>query len=218
VIDVCEVSKTYRRGDELVHALRDVTFSLGAGEVVALLGPSGSGKSTLLNVLCGWEDPDHGTVTWDAIPLDGATRSWAHLALLPQALGLLEDLSVRENVELPVRLGGGQVGHGGVVGSAADALLAALGLDDLADRAPEEVSLGEQQRAALARALVCSSRLVLADEPTSHQDEAWVGPVFGLLRAAADTGSTCLVATHDPEGLAVADRVLTIRDGRVAPV
>lgn len=213
------VSKTYRRGPEEVEALRDVRLQLGHGEVVVLLGPSGSGKSTLLNILAGWEQPDTGTVSWGADDREVPARDhpWSDVAIVPQTLGLLEELSVRENVELPLRLrpmaGGGDEKAGGRV----DGLLKLLGLDQLADRLPVEVSIGEQQRTGLARALVASPRLLLADEPTGHQDENWFTVVFRTLRLVARKRTTCLVATHHAGAVRFADRVLSIRDGSVEP-
>jgi putative ABC transport system ATP-binding protein len=215
LLEVRGVTKTYRRGPEEVHALRDVTFDLRRHEVVALVGPSGSGKSTLLSVLCGWERPDSGELEWlDDMRADVpvADRPWSEVAILPQRLGLLEELSVRENVELPVRFG--RAGRRRFM-ERADRLLSYLGLDTLADRVPSEISVGEQQRTALARAMILSPHLLLADEPTGHQDEEWGKAVFRALRAAANEGTACMVATHNPEVLSFAHRVLGIRDGRV---
>jgi len=211
------VSKSFRRGPEEVHALRHVSLSLGAGEVVALLGPSGSGKSTLLNVLAGWEAPDAGLVVWgsepDQTPI--GDRPWSDGAILPQTLGLFEELSIRENVELPLRLRPELAGGPERVADRVDGLLALFGLDHLAERLPGEVSIGEQQRSALARALVVAPLLLLADEPTGHQDESWARVVFRTLRLVARRGTACLLATHNQEATTIADRILSIRDGAV---
>jgi len=206
------VSKTYLRGTENVHALRDASLVLRPHELVALVGPSGSGKSTLLNVIAGWATPDVGEVRWrggDGVRL--SELPWRDVAILPQSLGLVEDLSVRENTQLPVRLAGAN----GQLTERAEKLLRALGLEELADRGPTEISMGEQQRAALARALVLSPRLLLADEPTGHQDADWARGVFRAIRFAAREGTACLVATHHREAIEFADRVLGIRDGQV---
>jgi putative ABC transport system ATP-binding protein len=209
LLEATDVHKSYRRGPEEVHALRGVGLTLSAGEIVGLVGPSGSGKTTLLNVLCGWEHPDQGRMVWAG---DAGTppedRPWSDIAILPQSLGLIEELSIRENVELPTRLAGGEDRRKRI-----DGLLAGFGLDHLADREPSEVSLGEQQRTALARALVLRPRLLLADEPTGHQDEAWGRGVFKALRLAAREGTCCLVATHNREAIKMMDRVVAIRDG-----
>jgi putative ABC transport system ATP-binding protein len=201
--------KSYRRGPEEVHALRQVDLVLYPGEIVGLVGPSGSGKTTLLNVLCGWEQPDHGRMIWTGdVGTPPEDRPWSDIAILPQSLGLIEELSIRENVELPARLGGGEDRRKRI-----DGLLTGFGLDHLADREPTEVSLGEQQRTALARALVLKPKLLLADEPTGHQDEGWGRGVFKALRLAAREGTCCLVATHNPEAIKLVDRVVAIRDG-----
>jgi putative ABC transport system ATP-binding protein len=211
------LAKTYRRGPERVHALQGVALELRPGEVVGLVGRSGSGKTTLLNLLAGWEQPDAGEVEW--APFDEPGRPagrggragevpWNRMAILPQGLGLIEELSVRENVELPARLARREDGFG-----RAEALIEALGLSGLADRVPTEVSLGEQQRTGLARALVLRPDVLLADEPTGHQDAGWSVGVFGAIRAAAAEGTACLIATHNHEVLRYTTRVVGIADG-----
>ena len=214
LVAVRGVTKTYRRGPEEVHALRGVSFSVAPGQVVGLVGPSGSGKTTLLNILCGWEQPDEGEVVWvdDPNPVPAEERPWSDIAILPQDLGLLEELSVRENVELPLRLAGRRDDSGA---ERAEHLLTELGVARYGDRAPGEISLGEQQRVGLARSLVLRPRLLLADEPTGHQDAGWAGVVYESFRGAANEGVCCLVATHSQEFLKLADRVLAIRDGEV---
>ena len=205
--------KAYKRGPERVVALNDVHFALNAGEMIALVGPSGSGKTTLLNLIAGWEDPDGGEVLW--CPDTGARMDklgWADIAIVPQRLGLVDELSVAENVALPFRFGGS---HGADADAAVTTWLERFGLSDLRDRLPFEASLGEQQRTALARALVRRPRLLLADEPTGHQDEGWALGVLSALRTACDEGTTVLMATHDTEHLQLVDRILRISDGRL---
>jgi putative ABC transport system ATP-binding protein len=215
-VEVRGLEKAYHRGSEEVHALGGVSFDLPPGEVVALVGPSGSGKSTLLNLLCGWEQPDRGLILFaQRADVPPAERPWSDLAVLPQRLGLIDELTVRENVELPVRLSGFDRPRGT---ERATLLLEAFGLSEMAGRSPQEVSLGEQQRTALARALILKPSVLLADEPTGHQDEGWGRTVFRAIRAAARGGSACLVATHNREVTRYADRVLAIRDGQVHPV
>lgn len=211
LIRASDVTRTYRRGDEVVHALRGVDLELRAGEVVAVIGRSGSGKTTLLNLIAGWEPPDAGEVGWMAS--DGDLRAWRDVAVLPQRLSLIDELTVRENVELPARLAGVLPETRNRV----EALLEQLGLAALAGRAPNETSVGEQQRTAMARALVLSPRLLLADEPTSHQDEASTSRVFEALAAAAAEGTCCLVATHDEGAARQVRRVLRLEDGLLAP-
>ena len=198
------VSRRYRLRAETVHAVRNVSLSLASGTVTGLMGPSGSGKTTLINLIVGWERPDEGVVLKDASVGD----DWRGIAVVPQSLGLLEELSLAENVQLPVRLGNASR-------VSVDDLMREVGLDHLAHRTPDEVSLGEQQRAAVARALVSQPAVLVADEPTSHQDEANAMMVARMLRAAAGWGSAVLIATHDERILAVADAVVRLADGAV---
>ena len=210
ILQVTGLRKAFRRGSEHVRALHDVSFSLGVGEVVGLTGPSGSGKTTLLNVLCGWERSDAGTVVYRGRTIGSpADLPWKEVAIVPQDVALLEELSIEQNVRLPVRLGDGL---GAFLGDVAP-LLDELGLAHLASRLPGEASLGEQQRAGLARAVVLRPALLLADEPTAHQDEGWTKVVMGLLRSLAASGTTCLVTTHDPDAAEFLDRALVMRDG-----
>jgi putative ABC transport system ATP-binding protein len=209
LFEVRGVSKSYRRGGEIVHAVRDASVAVHEGEVVALVGRSGSGKTTLLNMIGAWEDPDEGDIAW-ATPPDPVPR-WKDVAMLPQRLGLVDELTVRANVEYPARVGGRLEEATDRV----DRLLEDLGLAELQERFPRETSVGEQQRTALARALALSPRLVLADEPTGHQDEGWGTAVFEALRGAAAEGTACLVATHDPDATRHCDRVVAMADGRV---
>jgi putative ABC transport system ATP-binding protein len=202
------VDKTFRRGDERIHAVRDATFELGVGQIGALVGRSGSGKTTVLHLAAGWEPPDGGAIALGGEPAP-AVPSWAEVAVLPQKLGLLAELTVRENVEHPARLAGLLDERR----ERADELLYALGLDHLQSRLPSDTSVGEQQRAALARALVLSPRVVLVDEPTSHQDRASARAMLQLLRDAAGEGTACLVATHDPTVLRAVDEIWEIDDG-----
>ncbi|HEX2026041.1 MAG TPA: ATP-binding cassette domain-containing protein [Actinomycetota bacterium] len=210
LVEVRGVSKWYRRGDEVVHAVEDVDLQVHQGEVTALVGRSGSGKTTLLNLLGAWEEPDHGGIEW-AAPPSAWPPTWSDVAMLPQRLGLVDELSVRANVEFPARL----AGRLGELRDRVDQLLEDLGLTAFQDRYPRETSVGEQQRTALARALVLSPRLVLADEPTGHQDEGWSTAVFDALRRSAADGTACVVATHDPAVTRLCDRVVAMADGKV---
>ncbi len=202
--------KSYRRGPEEVQALAGATFDLFPGEVVALIGPSGSGKTTLLNLIVGWEDAESGSIEWSGQHVPAADRLWNDLSIVPQRLGLIEELSVAENIRLPLRLG-----QRASAEDQAQHLMDDLGLAQFADRIPTEISLGEQQRTGLARALVCAPRLLLADEPTGHQDAVWGRGVLRTLRRAADGGTTSLIATHNEEVLKYVDRVLSIKDGHL---
>ena len=215
VLEMRSIEKSYRRGPEEIHALRDASLTLSPGELVALVGPSGSGKTTLLNVIAGWEKADGGTIMWQGRLLDdgGVDLAWNDLAILPQSLGLIEELSIRENIDLPVRLRRGAA----VPKADVDNLLSSLGLAALADRYPDEVSLGEQQRAALARCLAHRPKLMMADEPTGHQDVGWARILLETIRHATSAGTACLMVTHHAAAAGFADRVLAIKDGSIAP-
>lgn len=218
VVRLDEVTKRHRRGRESVTAVDRVSFELSAGSMVALIGPSGSGKTTLLNLIVGGDVPDSGVIETPSV--DAGRAEWSRLAIVPQTLGLLPELTIRENVELPMRLRarrpGGLVGAAvRGLGEAADEMMELLAIRALAERAATEASLGEQQRAAVARALVVVPTLLVADEPTSHQDEANTDRVADALAAAAAAGSCVLVATHDTRMLRRCDRVLRMVDGLV---
>lgn len=212
VVRAAGLTKTFRRGVEAVHALRGVDLTVAEGEILGIAGASGSGKSTLLAVLCGWETPDSGTVEFgpESTPTDGL--SWSQLAIIPQTLGLLDELPARENVLLPARLAGNEVAYR----ERADELMARLGVDHLADRYSDQMSLGEQQRVTLARTLLLRPRLLLADEPTAHQDARWADVVLDLLRARADEGGAAVLVSHHRQALARADGVREMRDGLLA--
>lgn len=184
-----------------VSVLRGVDLAVGAGELVTLSGPSGSGKTALLSLLCGFDLPDSGSV------LPGQA-SWSACAVLPQSLGLASELTLEENVALPLRLAGRQV-------TGVEELLAELGIAGLGGRYPGEVSFGQQQRAALARAVVAGPAALLADEPTAHLDAVSAVAAVGLLRRVADEGAAVLIATHHDAVHEVADRVLVLADGQV---
>jgi putative ABC transport system ATP-binding protein len=210
VLRATDVHKTYRRGREQVHALRGVSIEVHPGEVVALLGRSGSGKTTLLNCLLGWETPDRGVVD-----VPGAARPaeapWTTIAVVPQRFGLLEELSLADNVALPARLAGAPDPR-----AAALEVLDRLRLGHLVDRRPDDVSLGEQQRTVLARALVARPAFLVADEPTGRLDEDLTAHVLTTLRelcTAHETG--VIIASHDPVVVASSDRVVRLSDGQV---
>ena len=205
--------KRYSRGVESVSALAGVDLRVDAGEFVALVGPSGSGKSTLLALLCGWETADEGELTYLGPLSDRRPEAlgWQDLALVPQALGLVGDLSLADNVLLPARLRGALAAED----ARARGLLADFGLGHLADRYPHQASLGEQQRVAVARALLLRPAVLLADEPTAHQDRGHADRLLDAVTEAARDGSAVLIATHDEQAWARADRVLSMRDGRL---
>lgn len=210
VVTLVGVVRRYVTRAETVVAVDDVSLAIRSGELVGVAGPSGSGKSTLLHLVLGWERPDAGSVR-----LDDSVRAavgWAGIATVPQELGLLPELTGGQNVALASRLAGRPATDR--VAEVVDA----LGIAALVDRLPAELSMGEQQRFAVARAVVAAPRLLVADEPTSHQDEGNADRVMEVLRGVADAGGAVLVATHDERLLAHAHRVVHLRDGRVHAV
>jgi ABC-type lipoprotein export system ATPase subunit len=206
---VVEVGHGYGAGAGRVEVLHDVSLAAAPGELVALAGPSGSGKSTLCHLAAGFERPERGEVTVDGVPAAGIA-DWAVVAVVPQQHGLLAGLSVEDNVCLPAYRAGADPT------AAFSALAEALDLDAFTRRGVRETSLGEQQRTAVARALVLGPRVAVLDEPTGHQDDDHVAQVVAVLAAAAHAGSAVLVATHDPRVWEVADRVVRLDEGRVA--
>jgi putative ABC transport system ATP-binding protein len=207
-LELSGVQLSYAHPSGPRRVLDGVDLRVEAGEVVAVSGPSGSGKTTLLTLVAGFEPPDGGTIRLGAGPAPEAS-SWGEVAVLPQSLGMLDELTVLENISLPLRL----VDRSPEVGP--HELMDRLGIDHLAGRFPSEISLGEQQRAALARAVVIGPSLLLADEPISHQNQAWALVMVGLIAELASSGMACLLATHNEVAFSVAHRVLQLRDGRL---
>jgi putative ABC transport system ATP-binding protein len=210
VLEVRGLDKAFAAGSVVRPVLRGVDLTVAGGEIVAVAGRSGSGKTTLLTIIAGLEAPDAGTVALHGVG-QGAAPSWSDLALLPQSLGLLDELTVAENLGLPARLG--------VVPRAVDAgeVMDQLGIEHLADRFPDEVSLGEQQRVALARAAIVHPTLLLADEPISHQNHVWAEGMMTFLEVLASGGTACVLATHNEIAFESAGRVLELRQGRLEP-
>jgi len=206
VIRLANVGRSFVVPHGQVVAVEEASLALFAGEVTALVGPSGSGKTTLLNIIIDADQPDTGTVERGS----EVAGTWDQTAFVPQDLGLLAELSIRENVGLATRFG--VASH-----EAISQVLDQFGLQDVASRVPDEVSMGEQQRAAVARAVIAQPRLLAADEPTAHQDEANAMMIMGQLRDLAKRGSAILVATHEARILEKVDRVITMADGRLLP-
>jgi ABC-type lipoprotein export system ATPase subunit len=211
VLDLHSVSRSFASGPSVVAVLEALDLTVQAGEIVAVVGRSGSGKTTLLTLAAGFESPDAGAVHFLGTGLRPEGATWRDIALVPQALGLLEELTIGENVTLPMRLAPG------VPREPAATLMERLGLDGLATRFPSEVSLGEQQRAAVARAAGVLPRLLIADEPLCHQNRAWADVMMEVLVELARGGTACLLATHDDVATAAAHRVLELRGGRLVP-
>jgi putative ABC transport system ATP-binding protein len=211
------VTRTFGSRPTEVRALRGVTMSVTRGELVALRGRSGSGKTTLLSIIGGLDRPSSGRVEVagrdvTAMSADGRAGLLRDtVAFISQAFGLIPILSAAENVGLPMRLARADPV---VRERRSRALLDLVGLDGRAGLRPYELSGGEQQRVAIARALANSPQLLLADEPTGQLDSDTAGQIMRLLRSIVHSeGITAIVATHDPVLIALADRVLTLKDG-----
>ena len=217
-VEVQQVTRVFGEGHTSVAALRGVTLSVAGGELVAVMGPSGSGKSTLLNLIGGLDHPSSGQVLVNGTDL--ATLNLAELARLRrrdvgfvfQEHNLLPQLSAIENVSLSLELDGVHLKE---ARRNARAALDTLGIVELADRYPDELSGGEQQRIAIARAIVAQRPVVLADEPTAALDSIDGETVVRLLRDYAEQGAAVVMVSHDPRWAAWAHRIVVLSDGRI---
>jgi putative ABC transport system ATP-binding protein len=213
------LTRTYGAGALTVHALTDVSFEVAPGELLAIVGRSGSGKTTLLNLIGGLDQPDSGTVRVDGTEVTGLDDEGLSrlrrdsISYVFQTFGLIPALTAAENVGVPLRL---RRTPAAAREKRVALLLDLVGLRDHADQRPSELSGGQQQRVAIARALAGTPRLVVADEPTGQLDAETGLSVMALLRGLVESeGVTIIVSTHDPVLMALADRVLTISDGRL---
>jgi putative ABC transport system ATP-binding protein len=220
VIQLDGVTKTYSSG--AAPALTEVSLSVAAGEVVAVMGPSGSGKSTLLNLIAGLDKPTAGTVTVagrriDALGESALARFRArHVGIIFQFFNLLDDLTVEDNVQLPAQLAGMSRRQ---AKARAGQLLEQMGIAEHRNAYPARMSGGQRQRVAIARALVNSPEVLLADEPTGALDTATGQEIGRLLRDLNRDGQTLVLVTHDPDlAERYAARTVRIVDGRVAGV
>ncbi len=219
VVQAEALDKTYRRAGGAVEALQGIDLTIHTGELVALVGPTGSGKTTLLMLLAGLDLPDRGTITIQGQTLhtlsdDALTdlRSRA-VGVVYQQYNLFPSFTVRDNIALPLRL---MADPPYEATTRADELVKKLGLETIADRYPTELSGGQQQLVAVARALATKPPLLLADEPTANLDSTTARKIVARLRSLADSGEHgILLATHDLRTASQADRVLTLRDGQI---
>lgn len=214
MIDFQHVSKAYAQE---VFALRDVSFSIGDGELVFLAGPSGAGKSTVLKMIAGLEKPSSGAVLMNgqsisSLQADSLPYLRRKLGLILQDQGLLADRSVLANVMLPMIVVGESVQE---ASSRASAALERLNMLDKAQASPLSLSGGEQQRVAIARAIVNRPKIILADEPTAYLDRDNATIVIDALRAFQRSGVTCIISSHDEQFLDQANRVIYLNKGEV---
>ena len=217
VAQVVDVSKTYGRGAQAVHALRNVTAAFAPRSFTAIMGPSGSGKSTLLHVAAGLDRPTSGDVRIGDSDLSSMSEKALtrlrrdRIGFVFQAYNLMPSLDVAQNIGLPARLAGTRVDREWLaeVGER-------VGLGGRMRHRPAELSGGQQQRVAIARALVTRPEVMFADEPTGALDSRTGGEILGLMRESVDRHSLSIVmVTHDPLAAARADSVLFLADGRI---
>ena len=217
-VDVQEVNRAFHTAGTTVHAVREVSFEVAHGEFLAIVGRSGSGKTTLLNLIAGLDKPDSGSVLVAGEDITRysdrqMTEFRRHtIGFVFQSFGLLPLLSAAENVELALRIAGTGLRERS---RRTDELLEQVGLGPRAGHRPYELSGGEQQRVAVARALANAPPLLIADEPTGELDSATGAQIFQLLRDVADSGVTVITATHDPFVIDHVDRVIEMDDGAV---
>jgi putative ABC transport system ATP-binding protein len=219
LIEINNVKKSYSSGDDVVAALRGVDISIEAGEFVAIMGQSGSGKSTLLSVLGGMNHPTEGDVEMAGVmlyKLPGeklADFRAENLGFVFQSFHLIPYLTALENVMLPLAIV--RMGRIEKRGKAKDAL-ERVGLGNKSDRLPNQLSGGEQERVAIARAIVNNPHILLADEPTGNLDSRTSEEVMGLFRDLHKNGQTVIMVTHNPDNCVFADRTIILKDGRIA--
>ena len=211
------LKKRYGDGAAAVDALRGVTVELDPGSFTAIMGPSGSGKSTLMHLLAGLDRPTEGEVWIGPTRLDDLGDSdltrlrRQRVGFVFQSFNLLPALTVEENVLLPLRIAGENIDRTWL-----ERLLVAVALDDRRDHRPAELSGGEQQRAALARALISRPAVIFADEPTGNLDSRATEIILHMLRRAVDDlGQTIALVSHDPAAAVRADRILFLQDGLI---
>lgn len=220
ILTVEDLEKIYttRFGGNQVQALRSVTFTVEEGEFVAVMGESGSGKTTLLNILAALDTPTRGRVLLDGKDMTAvkekelAAFRRENLGFVFQDFNLLDTFSLKDNILLPLVLAGKKYGE---MEAALGPLAASLEIDTLLKKYPYEVSGGQKQRCAVARALITNPRLVLADEPTGALDSRSTDQLLALLGKVNENGQTILMVTHSVQAASHANRVLFIKDGVV---
>jgi putative ABC transport system ATP-binding protein len=221
VLEARDLVKRFELAGGTVEAVRGVSLQVRTGEFVALMGPSGSGKSTLLQLLGGLDQPTHGEVTLAGEPIsrlsdDAATRlRRERTGFVFQSFNLVPLLDVTENVGLPFTIAGQDPRHGDL-GARVREAIALVDLEGKERARPDQLSAGEQQRVAVARALVTRPAILFADEPTGNLDyTTGSGILETLWRSCSERGQTVVLVTHDAKAAAFADRVLVIEDGRI---
>lgn len=217
ILEVTNLCKTYGKGDTMVKALDNVSFSVEKGEFVAIIGPSGSGKSTLLHILGGVDVPTKGSVVINQTDISNLDETALaifrrrQIGLIYQFYNLIPILTVQENLTLPLLLDGRKPDEKQI-----STLVKRLGLENRLDHLPNQLSGGQQQRVSIGRALVNNPALMLADEPTGNLDSENSKEIISLLRQFnKEFNQTVIIITHDEKIANSADRVITIEDGKI---
>lgn len=217
ILEVTNLCKTYGKGDTMVKALDNVSFSVEKGEFVAIIGPSGSGKSTLLHILGGVDVPTKGSVVINQTDISNLDETALaifrrrQIGLIYQFYNLIPILTVQENLTLPLLLDGRKPDEKQI-----STLVKRLGLEHRLDHLPNQLSGGQQQRVSIGRALVNNPALMLADEPTGNLDSENSKEIISLLRQFnKDFNQTVIIITHDEKIANSADRVITVEDGKI---
>ena len=218
-LEAVDVTKSLPLGRERIDILNGVSLRIVHGEFVAIVGPSGSGKSTLLGIIAGLDNPTSGRVLVDGVDITRMSEAGLaavrnqKIGMVFQAFNLIPTLTAQENVEVPLYVGK----HPGSPSERAQELLGLVGLGHRLKNKPTQLSGGEQQRVAVARALATNPAIVIMDEPTGNLDKANGDNVLQMIRDLRQaTGTTFIIATHDPTVAAAADRAIAIADGQVA--
>lgn len=217
ILEVTNLCKTYGKGDTMVKALDNVSFSVEKGEFLAIIGPSGSGKSTILHILGGVDVPTSGSVVINQTDISNLDETALaifrrrQIGLIYQFYNLIPILTVQENLTLPLLLDGRKPDKKQI-----DTLVKRLGLENRLDHLPNQLSGGQQQRVSIGRALVNNPALMLADEPTGNLDSENSKEIISLLRQFnKEFNQTVIIITHDEKIANSADRVITIEDGKI---
>lgn len=218
IIDIRNISKVYKMGTQLVHALRDISVSIEENEYVALMGPSGSGKSTLMNILGCLDTPSSGTYLFNSTNVNELNDNELaeirnrEIGFVFQTFNLLPRASALKNIELPLVYSGVRK-YDRL--DRAEAALKSVGLEDRMEHRPNELSGGQRQRVAIARALVTSPSIILADEPTGNLDTKTGNDIMKLFQNLWESGNTIILVTHEEEIALHAKRIIRLRDGLV---
>lgn len=217
ILEVKNLCKTYGKGDTMVKALDDVSFSVEKGEFIAIIGPSGSGKSTLLHILGGVDVPTSGSVIIDKTDISQLNETALaifrrrQIGLVYQFYNLIPILTVQENLTLPLLLDGRKANP-----KIVNSLVSQLGLEQRLNHLPNQLSGGQQQRVSIGRALINNPSLLLADEPTGNLDSENSREIISLLRRFnKEYNQTVIIITHDERIALAADRVIAIEDGKI---